>query len=473
MYNGHYQGIFFSWAAQSSSQKLESILGANILHFKQYNDVNEVEGFPSLPFQRDRGGCSVALLIRDCIRALFIDLSDCVCEEEGEEAPECLLVKFEKCFSVGFDSETRGYQTVTSIGDKIYNVVGSEDLSKSSIEVKVFDKSAGIWLEPVVFGTKPISYKGHSATVLDNTRLLILLMGSPLDSSIWFLEVDSPFVKLKKKLIGTEVVAWSKGLTGNGSKPIVISGPSGVGKGTLIAKLMKEFPSTFGFSVSHTTRAPREKELNGVDYHFTERSKMEKDIQNGKFLESALVHGNLYGTSIEAVDVVSNSGKICILDIDVQGARSVRASSSKQYLSLFALLLSKSLRPDFVHETEEQIQKRLRNAKAELDHAKIPGLFDHMLLNDELESCYQNLKKLLTLDDITEVPSPNFMKNFTVPVSHSISKVDQNIMIQCGANETCSTPCLITIDASSLKGGAPGRTRGLSIHSSFPEEHIL
>ncbi|KAG0455188.1 hypothetical protein HPP92_024480 [Vanilla planifolia] len=441
MYNGHYQGIFFSWAAQSSSQKLESILGANILHFKQYNDVNEVEGFPSLPFQRDRGGCSVALLIRNCIRALFIDLSGCVCEEEGEEAPECLLVKFEKCFSVGFDSETRGYQTVTSIGDKIYNVVGSEDLSKSSIEVKVFDKSAGIWLEPVVFGTKPISYKGHSATVLDNTRLLILLMGSPLDSSIWFLEWS--------------IWGWQRHLN---------------------SKAHERVSFNLWFFCKPHNPCSKEKELNGVDYHFTERSKMEKDIQNGKFLESALVHGNLYGTSIEAVDVVSNSGKICILDIDVQGARSVRASSLE---AIFIFVCPPSFKELEARlrargtETEEQIQKRLRNAKAELDHAKIPGLFDHMLVNDELEPCYQNLKKLLTLDDITEVPSPNFMKNFTVPVSHSISKVDQNIMIQCGANETCSTPCLITIDASSLKGGAPGRTRGLSIHSSFPEEHIL
>jgi len=116
-------------------------------------------------------------------------------------------------------------------------------------------------------------------------------------------------VKEQKKLLGTEVVAWSKGVNGDGPKPIVISGPSGVGKGTLISKLMEEFPSTFGFSVSHTTRAPREKELHGVHYHFTERSIMEKDIREGKFLESASVHGNLYGTSIEAVEAVADVGK--------------------------------------------------------------------------------------------------------------------------------------------------------------------
>ena len=68
---------------------------------------------------------------------------------------------------------------------------------------------------------------------------------------------------------GKEVVAWSKGAIGGSPEPVVISGPSGVGKGTLIFKLMKEFPSTFGFSVSHTTQIPREKEMARVHYHFT------------------------------------------------------------------------------------------------------------------------------------------------------------------------------------------------------------
>ena len=98
-----------------------------------------------------------------------------------------------------------------------------------------------------------------------------------------------------------------------GQKPVVISGPSGVGKGTLIAKLMKDYPSKFGFSVSHTTRSPREKEIDGVHYHFTERSKIEKDINEGKILEFAHVHGNVYGTSIEAVESVTDEGKVRLL----------------------------------------------------------------------------------------------------------------------------------------------------------------
>jgi len=122
--------------------------------------------------------------------------------------------------------------------------------------------------------------------------------------------VDTPFIREQKKLLGREVVAWSKGVRGNAEKPIVISGPSGVGKGTLISMLMKEFPSMFGFSVSHTTRAPRCMEKNGVHYHFTDKTVMEKEIKDGKFLEFASVHGNLYGTSIESVEVVTDSGKV-------------------------------------------------------------------------------------------------------------------------------------------------------------------
>lgn len=125
--------------------------------------------------------------------------------------------------------------------------------------------------------------------------------------------MDTQFIRDQKKKLETEVVGWSKGVIGNSDRPVVISGPSGVGKGTLINMLMKEFPSMFGFSVSHTTRAPREKEQNGVHYHFTKRDVMEEDIRSGKFLEHADVHGNLYGTSIEAVNVVADAGKVFIM----------------------------------------------------------------------------------------------------------------------------------------------------------------
>jgi hypothetical protein len=124
------------------------------------------------------------------------------------------------------------------------------------------------------------------------------------------LQVNTAFVRSQSELLNMEVVAWSKGVTGKAPRPVVICGPSGVGKGTLIGKLMKDFPDSFGFSVSHTTRRPREKEQDGVHYHFTKRPTMEKEISERKFLESADVHGNLYGTSWAAVDAVTSSGKV-------------------------------------------------------------------------------------------------------------------------------------------------------------------
>ena len=82
--------------------------------------------------------------------------------------------------------------------------------------------------------------------------------------------------------------------------------------------LRKEFPDDFGFSVSHTTREPRAGERDGVDYNFVPKPQMEAEVAAGRFLESANVHGNLYGTSYAAVDRVAAANRVCILDIDIQ-----------------------------------------------------------------------------------------------------------------------------------------------------------
>ncbi|XP_050244817.1 guanylate kinase 2-like [Quercus robur] len=381
------------------------------------------------------------------------------------EAPAFIEDDLQKGFSNGFDLKSKD-STPTVIGNKAYLIDGADD---ESIRVQVLDHSRGGWVNPTVLGTKPKPCKGHSAVPLNEGQILVIQKGSSIDDGVWFLEVDTQYVREQRKILGTEVVAWSKGVKGNAEKPVVISGPSGVGKGTLISMLMKEFPSMFGFSVSHTTRAPRNMEKDSIHYHFTERSVMEKDIKDGKFLEFASVHGNLYGTSVEAVEVVADAGKRCILDIDVQGARSVRASSLE---AIFIFVsppsmeeLEKRLRARGT-ETEEQILKRLRNARAEMEQGKSSGIFDHFLYNDNLEECYENLKQLLGLDgNVTATPKSS-PYGVDLPLDLSISKIDQKIIINRGNPELkTATKDLIGLDLSTLKGGAPGRTRGLNVYA--------
>lgn len=386
------------------------------------------------------------------------------------EAPAFLVDDLQDGCENGFDLVCSGEQTTTFVGNTKY-AVGDFDDSTLSLGVKVFDNSIGKWVYPKVSGTKPTASSNHWALPLGEDRILVIKNGSMADDSFWFLEVDTPIVRQQSKVLGSKVVAWSKGVKGYAGKPLVISGPSGVGKGTLIAKLMKEFPSMFGFSVSHTTRAPREKETNGVHYHFTNHGLMEQDINDGKFLEFASVHGNLYGTSIEAVEVVADQGKRCILDIDVQGARSVRASSLD---AIFIFIcppsfedLEKRLRSRGT-ETEEQIQKRLRNAKGEIDQRNSPGLFDHILVNDDLETCYKSLKNLLGLHESADNTYESVPKKFGFPLVHSVSKVGSKIYINYGASDLGNVKNSFVLDVSSLKGGAPGRTRGLGLHPFCP-----
>ena len=180
--------------------------------------------------------------------------------------------------------------------------------------------------------------------------------------------------------------------------PIVFAGPSGVGKGTLVKKLMDKFPKSFGFSVSHTTRAPRPGEEDGVHYNFVEKAAMEEEISKGLFIEYAHVHTNIYGTSIAAVEKVKSQGKICILDIDIQGVQSVKKSSLEaKYLFInppSVEALEERLRGRGT-ETEEKIQVRLKNAIGELDFGKGEGNFDASVTNDDLERCFNEIVTII------------------------------------------------------------------------------
>ena len=109
-------------------------------------------------------------------------------------------------------------------------------------------------------------------------------------------------------------------------RPIVVCGPSGAGKGTLINLLLDACGDGVAFAVSHTTRSPRKGEVDGREYFFTTREAMAAAVDRGEFLEHVDLHGNLYGTSEAAVASVTEQGRVCLLDVDTQGVRSLLAS---------------------------------------------------------------------------------------------------------------------------------------------------
>uniref|UniRef100_A0A7S1GQ70 guanylate kinase n=1 Tax=Cyclophora tenuis TaxID=216820 RepID=A0A7S1GQ70_CYCTE len=178
-------------------------------------------------------------------------------------------------------------------------------------------------------------------------------------------------------------------------RPVVFCGPSGVGKGTLIEMLMERFPKDqFGFSVSHTTRGPREGEVDGVHYNFTTVEDIKKEIAKGKFIEYAEVHGRYYGTSFAAVETVQSSGKVCILDIDVQGVQNVKKSKLKPHYIFVAPPSMKELERRLRGrgtEKEADIKRRLGNAAKEMEYGNAKGNFDLLLVNDNLTKSFAKL----------------------------------------------------------------------------------
>lgn len=202
-------------------------------------------------------------------------------------------------------------------------------------------------------------------------------------------------------------------------KPIVICGPSGVGKGTLIEMLFKRFPNDqFGFSVSHTTRKPREGEVDGKHYHFTSVEKVKHEIAEGKFIEYAEVHGNYYGTSVAAVESVQKENRICILDIDIQGVKEVKKSSLEPLYFFITPPslgeLEKRLRGRGT-ETEESIKKRLANSKQEMDYGHEAGNFDRIFVNADLNSTFEELAACIkeNYPQLDEVAPDDEQKNCT------------------------------------------------------------
>ena len=174
---------------------------------------------------------------------------------------------------------------------------------------------------------------------------------------------------------------------------IVVTGPSGSGKSTILRHVMRDLRGV-RFSVSHTTRPRRPSEQDGRDYHFVEKEEFERMVRRSAFVEWAVVHGNCYGTSRREVAEKGKLGDV-ILDIDVQGAKQVRALGIEAVFVFIMPPVFRELRRrlrDRDEDKPEVIELRLRTARIELRQA---SRFDYVVINDKLDRAVLELESII------------------------------------------------------------------------------
>lgn len=179
---------------------------------------------------------------------------------------------------------------------------------------------------------------------------------------------------------------------------LVLSAPSGAGKTTLARKLLKETPEAL-FSISVTTRAPRGKERDGIDYSFVDVHTFQKKIEAGEFLEWAEVHGHFYGSPIAVVRDAEEKDGIAVFDIDVQGGQAIKRKFPEAVL-VFILPpsmeeLERRLR-DRKTDSEETIRRRLLGARSEIERGVVS--YDYVIINDDFDRAFTDLRSVLVAE---------------------------------------------------------------------------
>lgn len=179
---------------------------------------------------------------------------------------------------------------------------------------------------------------------------------------------------------------------------IVISGPSGAGKGTICSKLIEEMKDT-KISISMTSRSPRGKEENGVEYYFVSKEEFEEKIKNNEFLEYAVVHNNqYYGTPKAKIEEDLSKGKNVILEIDIQGALKVKEKVSE---ALFIFIMPPSmeeLKTRLIKrntETKDKILERFKTAYNEINEFK---KYNYVVVNDKVDKAVEKVKSIITAE---------------------------------------------------------------------------
>ena len=190
---------------------------------------------------------------------------------------------------------------------------------------------------------------------------------------------------------------------------LVLSGPSGSGKGTVSESLMKNKDDII-FSTSVTTRTPRPGEVNGENYFFASREEFEKMVENDELLEHAFVHTNYYGTPKKFVFDEIEKGEIVLLEIDVQGALQIK-EKYKEAVFIFLIpptmdeLRSRLVKRDT--ETEDEIETRYRNAFKELDFV---GEYDYFVINDVIDNAVKDIETIIAAEKLRVKRHKNIKK---------------------------------------------------------------
>lgn len=179
---------------------------------------------------------------------------------------------------------------------------------------------------------------------------------------------------------------------------IVISGPSGAGKGTICKALLEKRDDLY-LSVSATTREPRKGEVHGVNYYFKTKEEFIEKVKENDFLEWAEVYGNYYGTPKSKVEEMLESGKNVILEIDIQGALKVKENCGEDGVFIFILPPSmEELKQRIIKrgsETEESLMKRFKSAYKEINFV---SKYNYAVVNDEVETAVEKLESIITAE---------------------------------------------------------------------------
>ncbi|ANB46012.1 MULTISPECIES: guanylate kinase [Bacillus] len=196
---------------------------------------------------------------------------------------------------------------------------------------------------------------------------------------------------------------------------IVLSGPSGVGKGTVRQAIFSQQDTKFEYSISVTTRNPREGEVDGVDYFFKSREEFERMIENNKLLEWAEYVGNYYGTPVDYVEQTLQEGKDVFLEIEVQGALQVRNAFPEGLFIFLAPPSLSELKNRIVTrgtETDDLIENRMNAAKAEIE---MMDAYDYVVENDDIQTACDKINAIVLAEHLKrERVAPRYKKMLEV-----------------------------------------------------------